>query len=354
MKRLFFFCILGICFFPRTLLSVQQDPILFSIYESRVDLQKAFDAKTGKAIKGSSAGFLIDLRDWAEQYGWQEYPERLSAHVPEKGTVPVKRTGIMLPQVQSHAYLVVDRQTGMILAEKKSTDVWPIASLTKLMTASVVLDQEISLNRTGTILSSDEVGGARLSVYPGTSFTINDLLYAALVGSANNAARALSHVTDLSSEEFIVQMNRKAQEIGMPHTVFVETSGIDTDNVSTAREMARLAMDVFEKQEMRRYTSTATHSIYSPSHGIEKKLTNTNWMLWKPEYKDVYVMSGKTGYLEESKWNLIVSLRPEFSDVDREVLVVLLGAQSRAESFQDAETLASWAWKNFLWDSSVH
>ena len=135
----------------------------------------------------------------------------------------------------------------------------------------------------------------------------------------------------------------------MPHTHFVESSGIETENVSTAREMARLAMHVFANKDIRRYTTTASKSILSPSSGIEKKITSTNWMLWKPTYNDLYVMSGKTGYLNESKWNFVVSLRQDLSNEHNELLLVVFGADSRADSFADAHHLANWAWDNFVW-----
>ena len=351
-KSLFFLGILfgvSLSLVPeQSLLSVGRDPFLTSIYEARSDLQKAFDQNSWNAFPESSAGFLIDLQDWAQQYGWREYPHLLDDYAPVSS--PPLHTGYdIVPSVSAHAYSILDRKTGMVLAQKNSTDVWPIASLTKLMTASVVLDRPISLSSLHSIEAEDEVGGARLSVYPGTTYTTDDLLYATLVASANNAARALSHATDLSEEDFILAMNTKAQELGMPHTHFVESSGIETENVSTAREMARLAMHVFANKDIRRYTTTASKSILSPSSGIEKKITSTNWMLWKPTYNDLYVMSGKTGYLNESKWNFVVSLRQDLSNEHNELLLVVFGADSRADSFADAHHLANWAWDNFVW-----
>jgi D-alanyl-D-alanine carboxypeptidase len=72
-------------------------------------------------------------------------------------------------------------------------------------------------------------------------------------------------------------------------------------------------------------------------------------MLWKPEFDDIYVMSGKTGYLDESGWNLVVSLRPYLYDKEREVLLVLFGTDSRRESFADAKQLAEWVWRSHVW-----
>jgi D-alanyl-D-alanine endopeptidase (penicillin-binding protein 7) len=351
-KSFFYFCfsifLLGgfFLFSSPTVFSQEKDSSLLAIYKTRVDLQNIFDEKTWNT-KSDKAGFLIDLIDWAKQYGWQEYPKLLSAYRPKSETSLQFIKNNPAPKVTAQSYLILDRHSEIVLAEKNSTKVWPIASLTKLMTSFLVLDEGTSLTNPQPILSQDEVGGARLSVSVGTKFSVNDLLYAALVGSANNAARALSHSTQLSTQTFIETMNKTAQLIGMPHTNFVESSGIEPQNVSTAREMGRLALHVFSHPQMRRYTTTSTKKITSTNTKIEKKLTNTNWMLWKPEFDDVYITSSKTGYLEESGWNLIVSLRPNATSSDQELLLVLFGSQSRQESFKDAQALAEWVWENF-------
>jgi len=323
---------------------MEKETSLVSIYLSRPDLQAAFDSQTWQSTGVSHAGFLLDLVDWARQYGWKEYPKQLEKYRPLTKTSLEKVKEKEVPKVSAQSYIILDRHSGIVLAEKKSTTIWPIASLTKLMAASTVLNQTTNPSSSQAILASDEVGGARLVVNPGTKFTLNNLLYAALVGSANNAARALSHSTNLSIEDFIGAMNKKAQTLGLIHTHFVESSGIDPKNISTAREMAKLAHDVFSQKAIQHYTTTAVKYITSLS-GVEKKLINTNWMLWKPEFDDVYVTSGKTGYLEESNWNLVVSLRPDGSSVDKEILLVLFGSDSRGQSFIDAKALAQWIWQ---------
>ncbi|NBS41850.1 hypothetical protein EBS80_04315, partial [bacterium] len=118
-------------------------------------------------------------------------------------------------------------------------------------------------------------------------------------------------------------------------------------NVSTAREEAIVANQAFSRKDVRRYTTTAAAKINVLSAGTVKTIKNTNWMLWHPEYADIYVMAGKTGYLNESGWNLAVALRPDMKDEKRELLVVLFGATSRATSFQDANALARWAWASY-------
>ncbi len=325
------------------------DATLVSVYQGRGDLQAAFDAGTYLAKPDSAAGILIDLEDWARQSGWREYAS-LSHYGPAYGEAyPVALPGAGVPNVDCAAYIAIDRQTGQIISAKHADVAWPIASITKLMTAHLVSAVGVPTWQVADVTSADDVGGAKLWVYSGDTFTVEDLYYATLVGSANNAANALARSTGWSKEVFVEKMNEVAVHMNLPNTRFEDPTGIELGNVSTAREVARLAETVFDNRNMRRYTTTATAFIDVLSQGTTKKLTNTNWMLWKPEYDDVFVMSGKTGYLIESGWNLVVSLRPTLSDKDREVLMVIFGSDSRTESFQDARALAEWAWENHRW-----
>lgn len=325
------------------------DP-LQEIYAQRGDLQAAFDADTGLAIEGTAAGFLLDLEDWARQYGWAEHEELLS-YGPDAGDgIPARVDSSEIEsEIGSHAYVVMDRSTGKILTVKNENRQWPVASLTKLVTADVVLDYEVSMNALADVRNSDNVGGARLWVYDGDQFSVEDLFYATLVASANNAANALSRTTDLNRTSFLEQMNARAEELNLIRTEFVDPTGIELGNISTAREMARLSRDILARDEIRRFTTTASRYIDVVTQGTSKKMTNTNWMLWKPAYDDVYVTGGKTGYLIESGWNLVVTLRPNAYDTDRELLLVVFGADSRADSFIDANRLADWAWETHEW-----
>ena len=318
---------------------------LLSVYAARGDLRSAFDAKANYRGTGSGAGFLIDLEDWASQYGWREYPS-LSAYAPASpAPKPVGHAAI--PSVTASSYVVVDRSSGQILAASHADRAWPIASLTKLMTAQIVLDSGASLSAAYPVKAEDDVGGAKLYVTSGDTFTLDGLLYATLVGSANNAANAITRATGKTKADFVVEMNARAKALNLSHTAYVDPTGIETGNVSSARELARIAGQAFSRPDVKRYTTTAKASVKVLSQGTTKTIKNTNWMLWKPEYDDVWVTGGKTGYLDESGWNLAVALRPSEKNEKRELLLVLFGTASRAASFEDADALAKWAWKNY-------
>lgn len=255
-------------------------------------------------------------------------------------------------EIGAAAYFVVDRATGEVLTMKQEDRVWPIASLTKLMTATVVLDQPVAMNTLVAMKKTDNVGGARLWVNEGDRFSVSDLFYAALVSSANNAANALARTTGLSKDDFISQMNTRAAELQLLYTHFVDPTGLDPKNVSTPREMATLAREVLSRREIQQYTTTATRFIKVAGTRVSKKMVNTNWLVWKPQYDDVWVTGGKTGYLDESGWNLVVTLKPTKND-ERELLIVLFGAKSRQTTFEDAERLADWAWSVYRWNTPV-
>jgi len=254
-------------------------------------------------------------------------------------------------KIGAKAYVVMDRATGELLTIKQENRVWPIASLTKLVTASLVLEQGVSTNTKVAMRNADNVGGARLWVNDGDTFSVDDLFYATLVASANNAANALSRATGFSKEEFVQKMNRYAKSLNLSQTKFVDQSGIGPGNQSTPLEMAKIAQDILQKKEIQRYTTTAQRFIRVANNGTTKKMVSTNWMLYKPQYDDVFVTGGKTGYLDESGWNLVVTLEPKKND-ERELLIVLFGASSRAQSFVDAEKLAMWSWDVYKWNSS--
>jgi D-alanyl-D-alanine carboxypeptidase (penicillin-binding protein 5/6) len=252
-------------------------------------------------------------------------------------------------KVNAKAYVVMDRTSGKILTMKQENLVWSIASTTKLMTAEIVLSKNILPKSTHSILKADDVGGAKLYVNNGDKFTIDDLFYAMLVGSANNAANALARASGLSHDEFVKAMNAKAKSLGLKSTVYVDASGIDPANVSTPLEMARMANAAFSNPSIKKYASQPIRNVRVVNTGSVKKIQNTNWMLTKPAYANGVVVAGKTGYLEESAWNFVTALRPNDNDPKRELLIVVFGADSRQQSFVDVKTLSNWAWSVYQW-----
>lgn len=328
--------------------SFAASPELLKLYETRGDLQAAFDSETLQAIPGSGAGFLIDLEDWARQYGWSEYPE-LATYAPV--VTPARQIGATsAPMVTADNYIVIDDTTGTILAAEHADVSWPIASMTKLMTAKVAFDHGLDVYNLGEVLDEDDVGGGKLYVEDGTTFQIIDLVRAMIVASANNAANAVARLATTSGS-FVDDMNEAASAMNLGRTHFADPTGIETGNISTAREMAYLAHQAFQNENIRRLAGTSAihiEALNDPEY--VRDIDSTNWLLYDPAYDDIYVTAGKTGFINESGWNVVVRMHPMGESPDKSVLIVVMGSDSRRESFDDAANLARWAWGNFDWD----
>lgn len=322
---------------------------LGQIYAKRPDLRAAF-AADGKPV-GASAGFLMNLEDWARQYGWREYPE-LAAYAPEVAPPSSVVKPSAMPAITAPKYIVIDDASGAILSAEHADASWPVASITKLMMSSVALDHGFDVGGSGSIRAIDDVGGAKLSVADGTRFTARDLLAATLVGSANNAANAVARLSGLERADFIDAMNDRAEDLGLTHTVFVDPTGIEVENTSNAREIAAFATDAFAHDAVKTFcgsSKTVVSALSDPEY--VRTIKNTNWLLYDAAYDDVYVTAGKTGFLYESGWNLVVQLHPMGEDMTRSLTIVVLGAAGRRESFDDAAALARWTWKNNAWEN---
>ncbi|NQV12580.1 D-alanyl-D-alanine carboxypeptidase [Candidatus Uhrbacteria bacterium] len=316
------------------------------VYDVRTDLQAAFDIN-GDAILGSASGFLINFEDWARQYGWRTMPE-LASYAP--AVEPPVRANVEQPLIDAEAWIIVDKNSGKILGANKADQEWPIASITKLVTTDVITKQTNDFEKQWAVRDADNVGGARLYVEDGTSFQVRDLLYATLVGSANNAANAISRSLGVSGPSFVGYMNDRVRMMGLRRTTLVDPTGIEIENVSTAREVAEMARLVFTGNDLVRETTQTVRMSIAGSDGEDRQITTTNWMLYKPQYDDLWVMAGKTGYLHESRWNVVEMLRPSKEAENKELIVVVFGSESRGESFDNVKKLSYWAWNSHSWE----
>ncbi|MEK7168059.1 MAG: serine hydrolase, partial [Patescibacteria group bacterium] len=148
-------------------------------------------------------------------------------------------------KVTAQSVLVLDQDSKKILFEKNSGQVRSIASLTKLMTALVFLDNNPGWEKEITMDSSDMRPGGQTQLMAGEKLTARDAFFAMLVGSANEAAVALSRYTGLSEQDFISQMNIKAEALGMSGAVFKDVTGLDPDNQASAVDVMFLAQEAF-------------------------------------------------------------------------------------------------------------
>ncbi|MBI3231675.1 MAG: D-alanyl-D-alanine carboxypeptidase [Candidatus Doudnabacteria bacterium] len=232
------------------------------------------------------------------------------------------------------AYLVLDKLSGQVLLQKESQKIWTPASLTKLVTALVVLDHNPSLGENISMAKADEVGGARVSTRPGVTYRIKDLFYATLVASANNAANAIARSSGLSKSQFIEKMNQKARELGAKSTLFFDPSGIGEKNYTTAEDFAKIAKAAFEKPQILSAAKLNEYSFRSVNNRrFSHKIKNTNKLLADGSLN---IIAGKTGYLDKSRYNFVGLIKDQFG---REDIVVLLGAENSQAQFWETKQL---------------
>lgn len=342
---------------------------LKGVYEKRGDLQALFDSQSWQPARSERTVGLENLEDWASKYGYREHDALwwygteqarrvLSGGPAEASSNPralTERSAIAAPvkisaaafnpaSVTADSVFIIDVPTRKVLAEVKADDLHPTASITKLMTGSVAVDGGTPFANRFALQQQDEIGGARLRVPVGATMTFEDLMYSMLVGSANNAAHAIARISGGGDVgKFVASMNAKAAEFGLANTHFEDPSGLDVSNVSTAREIAALAFEAMQRYEVRKICSTAEYS-FETSDGPHT-VKNTNELLTE-DGNGLYVFGGKTGYLIESGWNLVVQLQDARQ---KPVLVVVLGSDSKSQLFDDAERAAKWAWDNYRW-----
>lgn len=245
------------------------------------------------------------------------------------------------PYPNSTAVIAISEKTGEILYSKNYDMVLPIASLTKLMTASVFLDTNTPFDKVVTYLAEDNTYGAKLYVNPGETMTVKDLFYTTLVGSANNTANALARSTGLSKVEFVKRMNDKAQAWGLTHTNFVDVNGLDPKNVSTVYELALMSSKILSDFRMLQGTTTreyafrtintdSPHIIKSTAKGVTDGIINSSWT----------ITGMKTGYLDEAGYCFMLKASKS-SGLDS-VITIVLGAVTTNQRYNETNDLMNY------------
>jgi D-alanyl-D-alanine endopeptidase (penicillin-binding protein 7) len=237
--------------------------------------------------------------------------------------------------LRSSVALVVDQRSGETLYAKNELAVLPIASITKLMTAMVVLDAQLSLTEVLEISEADidTEKHTRSRLRPGTRLTRSELLQLALMSSENRAAHALGRHYPGGLDAFVAQMNAKAREIGMRNSSFVEPTGLSSRNVSNARDLAVLVRAGFDYPLVRQYSTATELTVDTGPRQVSFR--STNRLVHSPDWS---IGLQKTGYISEAGSCLVMQASVE----GRDVLMVLLDATGVRSRFGDAQRLRSW------------
>jgi D-alanyl-D-alanine endopeptidase (penicillin-binding protein 7) len=198
------------------------------------------------------------------------------------------------------------------------------------MTAMVFLEQHPDLDRVVTVSREDRYGAGHGQLRVGEHVALGDLLHMSLMCSDNCATRVLARESGLPSEDFMARMNRKALELGMSHTRFVECTGLDERNVSTASDVARMLRAAATVPLIREITTTREYQFAS-AHRIHE-IRNTDRLLYGDRYR---IMGGKTGFIQEAGYCFATWIRTE----GRDLIAVVLGAPTAATRFADTMRL---------------
>lgn len=242
-------------------------------------------------------------------------------------------------RLHSSVALVQDAKSGELLIAKNQGAVAPIASITKLMTAIVLLDANVDMQQRVAISDEDYdlVKGTRSRLRPGSVLTRDELLLLALMSSENRAAAALARTFPGGTEAFVAAMNAKAQALGMTDTRFVDPTGLSSSNVASAADLARLVSAANEYPLIREYSTRDSATVYA--RGRPLAFNNTNGLVRNHAW-DIGV--SKTGYISEAGRCLVMRVRM----ASRELNVVLLDSWGKYSRIGDANRIRKWLESN--------
>ena len=238
--------------------------------------------------------------------------------------------------LKSTSALVLDQSGQRVLYAKNVEWVVPIASITKLMTALVVLDSGLPLDEPIKIIKEDRDGlkGTRSRLTVGMSVSREDLLRISLMASENRAAAALSRAYPGGASAFVEAMNRKAAELGMWRSRFVDGTGLSSGNVSNAQDLARLVGAAYRHPLIREYTTDSQYTV-RVANGRKMQFTNSNRLVRNSGWD---IGLSKTGYISEAGRCLVMQAQI----AETPVIIVLLDSWGHLSRIGDANRIKKW------------
>ncbi len=290
--------------------------------------------------------------------------------------VPQRNAFEIAPVIKAKSAIAVDLNNGLILYEKNIHDPLPIASLTKLMTAIIVLEENDLKDIVKVSKKATTTKGSKVWLAPDEKITVENLLYAVLVHSANDAAVALAENNSGNEEKFVDKMNKKAAELGLVASKFINSTGLDepainnaeagtretphafqeanyafdfligndpkpeTENYSTAYDLTLLARYAYGKSFVRRAAIKKELEISSTNGILTHKIKNTNDLL----NSYLKVLGLKTGTTDNAGECLISIIE---NDEGHDILTVVLNSPSR---YSETKILADWVFRAYKWN----
>lgn len=256
----------------------------------------------------------------------------------ERNEIETAASSKTKPTINSRRYAIFDRASGRCIYGKDENKQTAMASTTKIMSIIIVVEK-CNLNNTVTITEkAARTGGSRLGLHTDDKITVIDLLYGLMLRSGNDAAVALALHTAGSVEEFAKLMNQKAEELGLSNTHFVTPHGLDNpDHYTTAYELAKITDYALKNETIAKIVKTKTTTIYI--NGNPMQINNTNELLVNVE--GVYGV--KTGFTNNAGRCLVTSVKRG----DMDLIIVVLGADTRKDRASDSMKLIEYAYERF-------
>ena len=288
----------------------------------------------------SAAPAAADDLDVLGQFLQQNFPDEkdpLGAFLVENPNTQIsEQAAIAGPLLSSQAALIMNNRTGEIRYQKNINRVMPIASISKLMAAMVVLDGKQNMNEQVTITESeiDRLKGTSSRLSIGTTLTRRELLHLGLMSSENRAIHALGRTYPGGISAFVSAMNAKAASLGMSNTRFYEPTGLDSRNVSTASDLSKLVSAASDYPVIRRDSVSNSGSVYT-STGRQQNYKNSNALVREGSWN---IDLQKTGYIRESGRSMVVKARIS----NQPITIVLLNSPSSTTRVNDARQIESW------------
>jgi D-alanyl-D-alanine carboxypeptidase (penicillin-binding protein 5/6) len=243
------------------------------------------------------------------------------------------------PQVDAAAAVLADLDSGRVLFDLNGNQRRPIASITKIMTALLAIEETVPTEIVTTSANAAAGGGLGISglgLETGERIRVQELLYALMLQSANDAAVALAEHVSGTVDDFVQRMNRRARNLGMGRTRFASPNGLDDDGYSSARDLARLTRTAFEARGFASIVATRFHSVRSLD-AEPRMVQNRNALLWL--YPDATGV--KTGFTTPAGFCIVAAAERD----DRRLVVVVLGESG--EPFSDAAALLNYGFEGF-------
>ena len=245
------------------------------------------------------------------------------------------------PMLKSGGVLVLDPATGETLYSKNAAEVTPIASITKLMTAMVVLDAKLAPEEPLqiTVDDIDHIKNTRSRLPIGSHFRRDDLMRLALMASDNRAASALGRNFPGGLAAFVAAMNAKAAALGLAATHFVDSSGLAPGNVSSAQDLGKLVAAASKYEIISEYSTTEAVNVTLPDSKRKLSFVNTNRLVRGSDWQ---IGLSKTGYISESGMCLVM----QAMIANQPIVIVLLDSWGRLTRIGDANRIRKWLEKN--------